>query len=279
MPSDMALETDIRHRLGIESLTTFGLAPVPLVHLAADLGCSFIALGLSPLPINPEGYPVWSLREPEPRRALKEAMAERGVSIGLGQGFGIFPGRDVRDLEADLDLLCELGITRLGGVSLETDADRSFDQMAALTEMAGKRSVHIMLEFVPTRAIPDLPAALDVVRRLDAANVRLMIDCMHLIRSGGSAADVAALDPSLIGYAQICDAPLVPSNSDYLNEAVTERQVPGAGQLALADIIAALPADVPIGIEIPMLARALAGDGPHQRARDCVEGTLALLAR
>ncbi len=275
----MATQADILNRLGIESLTTFGLAPVELVHLTADLGCSFIAIGLSPLPINPEGYPVWSLREPEPRRALKQAMAERGVSIGLGQGFGIFPGRDVRDLEGDLDMLCELGVTRLSGVSLEPDAGRSFDQIAALAEMADKRSVQIMLEFVPTRAIPDLPAALDVVRRLDAANVRIMIDCMHLIRSGGSAADVAALDPALIGYAQICDAPLVPANPDYLEEAVTERLVPGAGQLPLAEIIAALPADVPIGIEVPMRTRALAGDGPHQRAHDCVEGVLGLLAR
>jgi sugar phosphate isomerase/epimerase len=274
----MASKAEILRRLGIESLTTFGLAPVPLVHLAADLGCSFIAIGLGPLPINPEDFPVWSLREPEPRRALKQAMAERGVSIGLGQGFGIFPGRDVRDLEGDLDLLCELGIARLCGVSLETDADRSFDQIAALAEMAGRRGVDVMLEFVPTRAIPDLPAALDVVRRLDVANVRLLIDCMHLIRSGGSAADVAALDPALIGYAQICDAQLVPSNPDYLDEAVTERRVPGTGQLPLAAIIAALPADVPIGIEIPMRARALAGEGPHQRARDCVEGALAVLA-
>ena len=181
----MPSETEILRRLGIEALTTFGLAPVELVHLTADLGCSFIAIGLSPLPINPEGYPVWSLREPEARRAMKQAMAERGVSIGLGQGFGIIPGRDVRDLEGDLDMLCELGISRIGGTSLETDPDRSFDQVAALAEMAGKRGVQIMLEFVPTRAIPDLPAALDVVRRLDADNVRLMIDCMHLIRSVG----------------------------------------------------------------------------------------------
>jgi sugar phosphate isomerase/epimerase len=275
----MASEAEILRRLGIEALTTFGLAPVDLVHLTADLGCSFIAIGLSPLPLNPEGYPVWSLRVPETRRAMKQAMAERGVSIGLGQGFGIIPGRDVRDLEGDLDMLCDLGITRLGGTSLETDPDRSFDQVAALAEMAGKRGVQIMLEFVPTRAIPDLPAALDVVRRLDAANVRLMIDCMHLIRSGGCAADVAALDPALIGYAQICDAPLVPSNPDYLDEAVTERQVPGTGQMPIAQIIAALPANVPIGIEIPMLARALAGDGPRQRARDCVEGALKVLTR
>jgi sugar phosphate isomerase/epimerase len=275
----MASQADILKRLGIESLTTFGLAPVELVHLAADLGCAFIAIGLSPLPINPEGYPIWSLREPEPRRALKQAMAERGIEIGLGQGFGIFPGRDVRDLEGDLDLLCELGITRLSGVSMELDVERSFDQVAALAEMAARRGVQMMLEFVPTRAVPDLPAALDVVRRLGADNVRLMIDCMHLVRSGGSAADVAALDPALIGYAQICDAPLVPSNPDYLDEAVTERQVPGTGQLPLADIIAALPVDVPIGIEIPMMARAMAGHGPHRRARDCVEGTLALLAR
>ena len=42
--------------LGIEFLTVFGLHPVEFVHLAADLGCRHIGIGLSPLPINPHRY-------------------------------------------------------------------------------------------------------------------------------------------------------------------------------------------------------------------------------
>jgi sugar phosphate isomerase/epimerase len=274
----MATRAEVLKRLGIESLTTFWLPPVELVHLAADLGCSFIAVGLSPLPVNPEGLPPWSLREAEPRRAMKQALAERGITIGLGQGFGIIPGRDVRDLEQDLDLMCELGITRIGGVSMETEAARTFDQVGALADMAARRGVQVMMEFVPTRSIPDLPSALRIISELKADNLRLMIDCMHLIRSGSSPADLAALDPALIGYAQLCDAPLVPVIPDYLTEAVTERLAPGAGELPIAAIFAAMPADIPIGIEIPMAARAAAGQGARERTRECVESALAILA-
>jgi sugar phosphate isomerase/epimerase len=265
-------------RLGIESLTVFSLPPVDFVHMAADLGCRNIAIGPQSFSSNPEGYPAWSLREPAYLREMKAALRDRGISIALGQGFAIAPGREIRDAAGDLDLMCELGVTRICSVSLDPDLDRTLDQMAVCAEMAGAAGVEVVVEFVPHLVISDLPTALAALRHVGRNNVRVLIDTMHLIRSGGSAADVAALDPDLIGYAQICDAPLVPDIPDYMVEAVTERMVPGEGELPLADIVAALPADVVIGIEIPLLKRAQAGEGPRERTHDCVKGARAVLA-
>ena len=45
------------HRLGIEHLSVFGLPPIAFIDLAADLGCSCIATGLTASPFNPHGYP------------------------------------------------------------------------------------------------------------------------------------------------------------------------------------------------------------------------------
>jgi sugar phosphate isomerase/epimerase len=264
-------------RLGIESLTVFALPPVDLVHVAADLGCRNISIGPQSFSANPEGYPSWSLREPAYRREMKAALRERGVSIALGQGFAIAPGREIRDAAGDLDFMCELGVTRICSVSLDPDLDRTLDQMAACAEMAEAVGVEIVVEFVPGLVLPDLPSTLAALRHVGRKNVRVLIDTMHLIRSGGTAADVAALDPDLIGYAQLCDAPLVPEIPDYMVEAVTERMVPGEGELPLAAIVAALPADVIVGIEIPLLKRALAGEGPRERTHDCVQGARAVL--
>jgi sugar phosphate isomerase/epimerase len=36
----------------------------------------------------------------------------------------------------------------------------------------------------------------------------IIIDPLHLQRSGGTPADVRSLDPKLIAYCQLCDAPL-----------------------------------------------------------------------
>jgi sugar phosphate isomerase/epimerase len=264
--------------LALESLTAFALPPVDLVHLAADLGCRHIAIGLAPFSANPEGYAAWSLRDPATRRETKAALRDREVSISLGQGFAIAPGRNVADLAADLDSLRELGATRLCSVSLEPDLNRTLDQTAALAEMAGAVDAQVVLEFVPGCVLGDLSAALAALHHIGRDNLRLLIDTMHLVRSGGGAADVAALDPTLIGYAQICDAPLIPHIANYMIEAVTERLVPGTGELPLVEIVAALPDDVIIGVEVPLLARARAGEGPRDRAHDCIAGARGILA-
>jgi len=52
---------------------------------------------------------------------------------------------------------------------------------------------------------------------------------MHFVRSGSGAADIAALDPKVIGYVQICDVPLKSRHSSYLDEALHERMVLATG--------------------------------------------------
>lgn len=265
-------------RLGIELLSVFGLDPVAHVHLAADLGCCHISSGLGPAPFNPHGYPAWSLRDDAVlRRAMIAAMRERGVTISLGEGFGVRPGVDMRDRAHDFDLMAELGAACLGGVGMEPDAARSDDQFAALVEMAEARGLKATIEFAPGLAIATLGDALALVRRIDRPDFRVLVDAMHFFRSGGTSAELAALDPDLIGYAQLCDVPRVATEPDYAREASFERLVPGEGELPLAEFVAALPRTIAIGLEVPMFARAAAGEPPIERLRSAVAAAVALV--
>jgi sugar phosphate isomerase/epimerase len=108
---------------------------------------------------------------------------------------------------------------------------------------------------------------------------RLLIDTMHLVRTGSGAADIAALDPGMIGYVQLCDAPLVSKYATYMEEAMTERMVPGTGELPLLEILAALPHHLVISLEVPQRSLALAGVGPHERIGRSVAAARALLAQ
>ncbi|HEX5776856.1 MAG TPA: hypothetical protein VFX95_09280, partial [Caulobacteraceae bacterium] len=62
----------------------------------------------------------------------------------------------------------------------------------------------------------------------------------------------------LLRYAQICDAgPDMPAPRDtpaLIREARTGRLLPGEGVLPLKDLVAALPANVPLAIEAPCRA-------------------------
>jgi sugar phosphate isomerase/epimerase len=268
-------------RLGIEALTTFSLPPVAYVELAADLGCRHISTGLTSLAThNPHGYPAWSLRDdPALRREMIAAMRDRGVSISLGEGYSIRAGIEARDRAADLALMVELGVRRINAVGLDPDRSRCFDQLATIAEMASACGVETTLEFGPGMTIGDLPTALAALRHVGRRDCRLLIDTMHTVRSGSSAADLAALDPALVGYAQLCDAPLVSQYASYMDEAMSARLPPGAGELPLRELLAALPVHVIVSLEVPQRTLAEAGESPHAYVGRCVSAARELLAQ
>lgn len=174
--------------------------------------------------------------------------------------------------------MAELGVPRINVVSLDPDLPRTLDQFAALTELAAQRGIGTVVEPVPGLTIGDLPAGLAAAEYVGRSEFGLLVDTMHLMRSGSGASELAAVDPGRIGYAQLNDTTLRPRMDNYLEEAMFERLVPGEGDLPLRDILAALPADIVIEIEVPQRSLALAGVSPIERLRPCVEAARRLLA-
>ena len=266
-------------RLGIGFLSVFALPPLELVELAADLGCHHISTVVQGQPLVPLGFRPYSLRDDVAlRRELLAAMDHRGVTISLGDGFLVLPGAEMPSFSADLDVLAELGVPWINAVSLDSDLSRTFDQFAALAELAAQRSIRTAVEPVPGLTVGDLPTALAAVEHVARPDFRLLIDTMHLVRSGSSAADLAAIDPDLIGYAQLNDTRLQPRIDNYMEEAMFERMVPGEGELPLHDILSALPSGIVIEIEVPRRSLALAGVSPIDRLRPCVDAARRLLS-
>lgn len=267
-------------RLGIELLSVFGMNPIEHMKLAAQLGCGHISTGLTQLPFNPHGYSPWSLRDdPALRRELRAVMRATGVVIGLGEGFAVRPGQDLRDKQADFDLMAELGAERVNGVSMEPDYERTKDQFAILAEYAQQRGMKAGIEFAQPHPIGNLSAALALIEHVGQPHFTVLVDSMHFFRSGGTIAQLRAVNPALIGYAQLCDVPLQAEHSDYMQEAMFDRRPPGAGELPLADFVAALPSHVRIGLEVPMLAQAQAGVSPYDRLKPAIEAARAYVIK
>lgn len=266
-------------RLGIENISVFGLPPVEFVNLAADLGCQCISTGLTSFDFGVHDYPPFSLRDDLAlRREMVAVMRDRGIAISLGEGLTIRPGISARDHEADLDIMCELGVEVVNTVSMDPDLSRTFDQFGIMAEMVAARGRKTTTELAPSLTVCDLPTALDAVRHVGRPDFTLLIDTMHVIRSGSTVADVAALDPDLIGYIQLCDAPLKPRFESYFEESMFERMVPGEGELGLSELLAVLPPDRVYSLELPLRSEAKAGIGPHQRLSKCVAAARRLLS-
>jgi sugar phosphate isomerase/epimerase len=268
-------------RLGIDHLSVFGLPPVELVNLAADLGCRSVSMAPSPItPFNPHGYPRFSLTEDaDLRRRLAAALDARGVSIAAGSGFLMTAATEVADYAADLEALAELGVKRINSVAMDKERARGLDNFARLAELAAAFGLETMVEIVPGLLIDDLAAGVETARHVGRDDFRLLIDTMHVYRAGATIDDLAALDPRLVGYIQLCDAPQSPVIEDYGEEATFHRLAPGDGELPLLEMLSVLPRNVAIGLEIPMRTQAEAGLGPYERLRPCVDAARALLRR
>jgi sugar phosphate isomerase/epimerase len=271
--------TQSTNRLGMEFISVLAMPPVDFVRFAAQSGCGHIGIALTPITPNPHGYPAWSLRDdPALRRDTRAVLADAGLSISLGEGFFGLPGMTLADRAGDLDLMAELGVKAVNVLSCDPDMARGLDELALFAEMASVRGLPAVLEFVPGLPIGSVPAAIKALAHVGRPDFRLLLDMMHVFRSGSTVADLAALDPATIGYIQICDVPLVPVLPDYAAEARDERLAPGEGGLPLAEALAVLPRDVVVGIEVPRLSAAQAGIGPEERLAGAVATTRDYLA-
>jgi len=271
------------NRLGLDMLTLLGMPAVDHVRLAAELGCASVSIGLSGLPMARFGYadfapyPDWSLvDDPALRRELKAALRDTGIHIALGEGFRVRPDADLRDAAGGLDIMADLGARRINAVSMEPDMARTYDQLAILADLVVERGMRFIVEFAPPNAINSLAGALAAVDHVGRERCQIMFDAMHFFRSGARLADLAGLDPAQIGYAQLCDVPLVSKDGGYMQEAMFARQAPGEGELPLREWIAALPADLEIGLEVPMIAAFQAGVSPHDHAARMVAAARGL---
>ncbi len=268
-------------RIAIEFISVLGMPPGSFVEFAAQMGCRHIGMALQPMfTENPHGYPAWSLRnDPLLRRETLAALRHCGVSISLGEGFLAWPHQDIADSAADLDLMCELGAERVNLLSIDSDLSRTFDQCARFAELATARGLIATVEYLPGLAIGNLASAVAAVRHAGNPNFRVLVDAMHFFRSGSQPAELAALDPTLIGYVQLCDVPWVSRYEDYSYEARFDRLAPGKGELPLLELLAAVPQDVMVGLETPMLREAQAGVDPRKRLSGGIQATCDLLAR
>jgi sugar phosphate isomerase/epimerase len=131
---------------------------------------------------------------------------------------------------------------------------------------------------MPWTSVRSLAEARLLVEAVNHPNGRILVDAIHLDRAGEGEADLAGVEPSRLAYFHLCDAPRErPADmATMLHQARTARLPPGEGGLDLSGMLAALPADMPIGVEVPMRERAEPAAG---RAAALLAATLALLAR
>ncbi len=194
---------------------------------------------------------------PQTTRDVKQRLADGTVSVLDVEVVWIQPGDPDPKHQACIDIGAEVGAQFVLIVSSDPDRGATKKKFELLCNHAQQAGLTAVLEFLPITEIKSLDDALDVVTDVAHPSSGILVDTLHLIRSGGSAAAVAQADPALFPYCQIADAPAALAEETYetiLSEAVDGRLLPGEGKLPLTDIMTALPKGLPVSPEIRSLA-------------------------
>ncbi|BBH46308.1 sugar phosphate isomerase/epimerase family protein [Pseudomonas sp. KU43P] len=259
-------------RLAVAHLTALELAPTALVREAGRVGFGAVGLRLHPVHSGALAYPL--VQGSQAMAELKRVMRGEGVRVAEIEFVALTPQLQVADCEALLAAGAELGAQSLTVSGDDTDNVRLTQRFAALCELAKGYGLRVDLEFMRWRPVATLQHAAAVVTAAGQGNGGVLLDALHLFRSGGDVADIARVPPGYVRTVQLCDAPWqAPVEALIIDEAREGRLLPGQGQLPLAALLAAMPADVQISVETP--SREPTG---QQRLRQAHDVTCAWLA-
>ncbi len=247
-------------------LTVLGLPPPEMIPVAARTGYRTVGLRLIRVTEATPSYPL--MDDPAMLRATKAAMAATGVGVLDIEFVKITPELDVRALEPFLAVGAALGARHVITAPYDPDPARLADRLAAIGELGSGYGLTALLEFFPWTVVPDLAAAMRVVEATGRADTGILVDILHLDRSGSTVRQLGAVPPSRLPLVHVCDAPAErPTTTEgLLHQARAERLPPGEGGLDILGVLRHLPPASPIALEVPM-ARLTRAIGPEAVAR------------
>jgi len=263
--------------LALDHLTLLDVAPPDFVALAAGAGFDAVGVRIAPATVGESPWPM-----SPGSRMLTETVRRcqnTGVTVLDTEAIRLTPEADVAAAEPVLETAASLNARYVNAIGDDPDTERLSDRFGRLAAMAAPYGIRAVLEFMAYKTVRTLDDALAIAARSDGGGV--LLDALHVQRCGTDIAQVADVEPRLLGYVQLCDAPLDPPEGDPVAEARTGRLLPGDGELPLTALLTALPPGTPVAVEAPSLSlrRELTPAQFAARARRSLDRVLARLDR
>ena len=238
------------YKLALHQITMMEGGPEGLVRFAAEAGLNGVCL-FTATQLDANGRDMFPVVEPSSASSFKRLLRDHDLRIINAEYFPVMPDRDVAAYLPSVSLAAELGAKRLVTHIHETDGQRAEEQLSKLCAIARDSGLDVGLEFTGfAGGCNSMASAVALHGRVDQPNLGIAIDALHLFRTGGTLAEVRAVDPAIIAYAQLCDGPDFRIADSYIEEAMN-RMIPGEGVFPLRDLVALLGPHVDIDVEVP----------------------------
>jgi sugar phosphate isomerase/epimerase len=164
----------------------------------------------------------------------------------------------------------------LGG---EWGVEEAAAGFAALCDRAAAHDLLVHLEWLAWSRIPDLEAALEIVRLADRRNGGLNVDMWHCARTGTTSAQLRGVPGPLVLAVQLDDGPAT-AEDDLIEATLHRRLLPGEGEFDLTGylrVLADTGSVAPLGVEV--FSDELHSLGAQAAARLASEATRRLLEK
>ncbi len=264
-------------KLALAQLMALDFSPPEMVRLAAEAGCQEAGIRMIAVVRGGVAYPL--MDNPAMLRETQRAVAETGVGISDLEIAMLKPDTEIAAFLPFLDAGARVGAKHVVVAGYDPDEARLIANFAAFCDAAASFGLTGDLEFMPWSNVPDLASAIRIVHAAARPNGGVLLDALHFDRSNSRIDDIARIPSGAMNYWQLCDGPRDKPTTieSLLHAARAERMFPGEGGIDLVSLVRAIPADLPITLEIPAvgLARSV---GPLERARRAVARTHELLA-
>lgn len=214
-------------------------------------------------------------------RDARAALAATGLPLLDVEVIWLKPDSADDDHRKVIDVGADLGARNVLCVSSDPDHARTAARLAMLCEHAAPAKIRVALEFGIFTEVKTLATATAILDSVAHPSRALLVDPIHVDRSGTTVDQIAAIDPALLPYAQFCDAPAHrPDPADFaavIEDAIDLREQCGEGALPLAALYHALPKGIPLAIELRSKALRDAFPHPALRAAHVAQATRAWL--
>lgn len=256
--------------LSLAYLTSHRCTAAEAVVTAAQAGYGFVGIRMLP---NTPGAPCQALiGDAAAQRETRAALRDTGVGLFDLEIIRIGVAFDLHAWDAMLALGQELGARAVLVAGDDPEPARLATHYAQVCERVGRHGMTADLEFMPWTAVPDARSACRVIEQAGCpANAGVLVDALHVGRSQTTPDDIRAIPRAWLHYAQICDGEAGTgfSTEQLIHTARCERLLPGEGTIDLHGLFGALPADLPVSVEVIHLEREREAD-PLSWARACL---------
>jgi sugar phosphate isomerase/epimerase len=269
----------------MDHLTMLDVSPPEMVTVAREAGFDSISPRVAASTPNEEPWPMTAgspMLEDTVRR-----LDDTGIRVLAVEVFRIGPGTRPGEYEDAFEAGERLGARYVTVNSDDPELERASETFAALTAEAREYGLRTLIEPIVYTEASNLDKAIYVASTSGGGGI--LLDTLHFQRYGGRLEQLRSLDPDLLAYVQLCDGPLAPPSglprpprlprgqstdgTDLQLESRAMRLLPGDGELPLSAFLAALPAEIPVSVEAPVLSlqESLTPAELARRAREAVE--------